>query len=218
MTERLMEKVRVFLADDHAVVREGLKTLLTAQPDIEVVGEASDGRTALERATLLCADVVVTDVSMPGLGGAEVADGLRRACPATKVVALTVHEDRGYLRRLLEAGAAGYILKRSAADELVRAVRAVAAGGTYLDPALAGKVADEFAGRGVEGGAALSEREEEVAKLIARGFTNKEIAAQLDVGVKSVETYKARALEKLGLASRADLVRHALGRGWLAET
>ncbi len=117
-----MPKVRVYLADDHAVVREGIKALLVAQPDIEVIGEAADGRTALEQATLLCADVVVTDVSMPVLGGVEITEALRRTCPETKVIALTVHEDRGYLRRLLEAGAVGYVLKRSAADELVRAV------------------------------------------------------------------------------------------------
>ena len=212
-----MAKLRVYLADDHAVVRAGLKTLLNDQTDMEVVGEAADGRTALEQATLLCPDVVVTDVSMPGLGGAEVADGLRRACPQTKIVALTVHEDKGYLRRLLEAGATGYVLKRSAAEELVRAVRAVADGGTYLDPALAGQVAAEFARKHAGPTAELSEREAEVVRLIAMGNTNKEIAAKLNVGVKSVETYKARSLEKLGLESRADLFRYALGRGWLQE-
>jgi DNA-binding NarL/FixJ family response regulator len=216
--EATMSKLRVYLAEDHAIVREGLKMLLSAQPDMEIVGEAADGRTALEQATLICADVVITDVSMPELGGAELTEGLRRACPQTKVVALTVHEDKGYLRRLLEAGAAGYVLKRSAADELVRAVRAVAAGGTYLDPTLAGRLADEFVGRRAGPTAPLSPREEEVARLIAMGYTNKEIAAQLRVGVKSVETYKSRALEKLALDSRADLVRYALSRGWLGQT
>jgi DNA-binding NarL/FixJ family response regulator len=210
-----MAKLRVFLADDHAVVREGIKALLVAQPDIEVVGEAADGRTALEHATLLCADVVVTDVSMPGLGGAEVVERLRRACPSTKVVALTVHEDKGYLRRLLEAGAKGYLLKRSAADELVRAVRIVASGETYLDPALVSKIVGVFSGKTVAQAGELSEREEEVARLIASGYTNKEIAARLDVSIKSVETYKARAFEKLGFDSRVELVRYALAQGWL---
>jgi DNA-binding NarL/FixJ family response regulator len=213
-----MSKLRVFLADDHAVVREGIKALLVAQSDIEVVGEAADGRTALEQATLLCADVVVTDVSMPGLGGAEVVERLRRACPATKVVALTVYEDKGYLRRLLEAGAKGYLLKRSAADELVRAVRTVASGETYLDPALVGKVVGEFSGKVVAPAGELSEREEEVARLIASGYTNKEIAARIDVSIKSVETYKARAFEKLGFDSRVELVRYALAQGWLKGT
>lgn len=210
-----MPKLRVYLADDHAVVREGIKALLVAEPDIEVIGEAAHGRTAVEQATLLCADVVVTDVSMPGLGGAEIAEALRRACPATKVVALTVHEDGGYLRRLLDAGAAGYVLKRSAADELVRAVRAVAAGDTYLDPALVGKVVEEFSGKAVTQSGELSDREEEVLRLIASGYTNKEIASKIDVGIKSVETYKARAFEKLGFDSRVELVRYALSQGWL---
>jgi DNA-binding NarL/FixJ family response regulator len=213
-----MAKLRVFLADDHAVVREGIKALLVAQPDIEVVGEAADGRTALEHATLLCADVVVTDVSMPGLGGAEVVERLRRACPSTNVVALTVHEDKGYLRRLLEAGAKGYLLKRSAADELVRAVRIVASGETYLDPALVSKIVGVFSGKTVAQAGELSEREEEVARLIASGYTNKEIAARIDVSIKTVETYKARAFEKLGFDSRVELVRYALAQGWLKGT
>ena len=210
-----MAKLRVYLADDHAVVREGIKSLLVAQPDLEVIGEASDGRTALEEATVLRPDVFVTDVSMPSLGGAEVVEGLLRCCPSTKIVALTVHEDRGYLRRLLEAGAKGYLLKRSAADELVRAVRTVAAGETYLDPALVGKVVGEFSGKAVAPPSELSDREEEVIRLIAAGYTNKEIAAQIGVGIKSVETYKARALEKLGFDSRVELVRYAVEQGWL---
>ena len=209
-----MAKFRVFIADDHAVVREGIKSLLMEQPDIEVVGEAADGRVALEQATLLAPNVLVVDVSMPGLGGTEVVEALKRACPATKVVALTVHEDRGYLRRLLEAGADGYVLKRSAAEELVRAVRAVADGGMYLDPALAGAVVPAFMGRAAVD-AELSEREEAVVRLIAMGHTNKEIATRLDVSVKSVETYKARSLEKLRVESRAELVRYAIDRGWL---
>lgn len=210
-----MAKFRVFVADDHAVVREGLKALLTGYPDLEVVGEAADGRTALERASVLAPHVLVTDVSMPGLGGAEVVQALKQACPATKVVALTVHEDRGYLRRLLEAGADGYVLKRSAAEELVRAVRSVVAGGTYLDPALSEALVPVLTGKAAAAHVVLSEREQAVVRLIAMGHTNKEIAARLDVGVKSVETYKARSLEKLGLESRADIVRYAIDRGWL---
>ncbi|HEV3257765.1 MAG TPA: response regulator transcription factor, partial [Gemmataceae bacterium] len=136
--------------------------------------------------------------------------------------ALTVHEDKGYLRLLLEAGASGYVLKRAAAGELIHAIRTVAAGGVYLDPALAGKVVGSFvrapAGKGVAEGDDLSEREGEVVRLIAAGYSNKEIATRLSLSVKTVETYKARSMEKLGLDSRADLVRYALQRGWLQNT
>ncbi len=217
-----MTSLRIFLADDHAVVREGLKSLIDAQPDMEVIGEAGDGNVACELAPGLRPDVVLMDVSMPGMSGARATEQLRQACPGVKVMALTVHEDKGYLRQLLEAGAAGYVLKRAAAEELIRAIRTVAAGGVYLDPALAGAVVGGFvrkpAGKGVSAGADLSDREAEVVRLVAAGHSNKEIAGRLGLSVKTVETYKARSLEKLGLHSRADLVRYALGRGWLQGT
>lgn len=217
-----MTKLRVFLADDHVVVREGLRALINAQPDMEVTGEAADGREACERVPQLLPDVVVLDVSMPELSGAEAAVRLKGECPQVKLLALTVHEDKGYLRQLLEAGAAGYVLKRAAAEELIRAIRAVAAGGVYLDPALAGKVVGGFvrkpSGKAPQGEDKLSDREAEVVRLIAAGHSNKEIAVQLELSVKTVETYKARSLEKLELRSRADLVRYALRRGWLQET
>ena len=166
--------------------------------------------------------MVVLDVSMPGISGAQAAERLRRECPRVKILALTVHEDKGYLRQLLEAGASGYVLKRAAAEELIRAIRTVAAGGIYLDPALAGKVVRSFVrkqpGKGVAEELELSEREIAVVRLIAAGHSNKEIAGQLAISVKTVETYKARSLEKLGLHSRADLVRYALQQGWLQQT
>jgi DNA-binding NarL/FixJ family response regulator len=208
--------VRVLLADDHAVVREGLKAVLAAHPGLDVVGEAADGPTAVDLAARLDPDVVVVDVSMPGLNGAEVTTRLRAAKPDRKVIALTVHEDRGYLRALLEAGAAGYVLKRAAADELVQAIRAVAAGGTYLDPALAGSVVDPYVGRAGAAAVELSDREAEVVRMIARGYSNKEIASKLALSVKTVETYKARSLEKLGVRTRVGLVQYAAERGWLA--
>jgi DNA-binding NarL/FixJ family response regulator len=217
-----MTKLRVFLVDDHAVVREGLKSLINAQPDMAVSGEAGDGQTACEQVPQQRPDVVVLDVSMPGLSGAQVAERLKQECPQVKVLALTVHEDKGYLRKVLEAGAAGYVLKRAAAEELIRAIRTVAGGGVYLDPALAGKVVGGFVRKpsgnaGHEEGL-LSEREGEVVRLVAAGHSNKEIAGRLDLSVKTVETHKARSLEKLGLHSRADLVRYALQRGWLQNT
>lgn len=214
-----MGNIRVLLADDHAVVREGLKALLTAAPGLEVVGEAADGPSAVDLAGRLDPDVVVVDVSMPGFGGAEATARMRQASPGRKVLALTVHEDRGYLRLLLEAGANGYVLKRAAADELVRAIRAVSAGGTYLDPSLAGAVVGAYAKTPPPNGGLptdLSEREREVLRLIARGYSNKEIASRLDLSVKTVETYKARSAEKLGLRSRVDIVRYATQQGWLA--
>lgn len=208
--------LRILLADDHAVVRAGLKALLDAEPDLRVVGEAADGLAAVAATAELDPDVLVLDVSMPGLNGAEVAERVRRDGRRAKVVALSAHEDRGYVQRMLAAGASGYVLKRSAADELVRAVRAVAAGGTYLDPGVAGAVV-VGAGAEVPAKGELSEREAEVVRQIARGYSNKEIAAQLKVSVKTVETYKARSLEKLGLYSRVDLVRYAMQQGWLAD-
>jgi DNA-binding NarL/FixJ family response regulator len=215
-----MADLRVVLADDHAVVREGLKSLIDAEHGMTVVGEAADGLAACERVLELRPDVVVMDVSMPGVGGAQATERIRRECPGVKVLALTVHEHKGYLRQLLAAGAAGYVLKRAAAEELVRAIRAVAAGGVYLDPALAGKVVRGFvrqspAGDTTASGGELSDREVEVVRLTAAGHSNKEVAARLDLSVKTVETYKARAVEKLGLETRADLVRYALQRGWL---
>jgi DNA-binding NarL/FixJ family response regulator len=214
-----MAKLRVYLADDHAVVRAGLKALINAEPQMEVIGEAGDGRTVCLQVPEVQPDVVVMDVSMPQMNGAQATAQLKQACPSVKVLALTVHEDKGYLRLLLEAGASGYVLKRAAAEELIHAIRTVAAGGVYLDPALAGKVVGSFvrppAGKGVPEGGDLSDREVEVVRLIAAGHSNKEIASRLDLSVKTIETYKARSMEKLGLDSRADLVRYALQRGWL---
>ncbi len=216
-----MAKLRIFLADDHAVVRAGLKTLVDAQSDMTVVGEAGDGQAALEQIRDCAADVVIMDISMPQLNGAEATAQLRQLCPDIKVLALSVHEDTGYLRKLLEAGASGYVLKRSAADTLIQAIRMVAAGGVYLDPAIAGKVVGSLLGKpmvvGDPAAAELSERETDVVRLIAQGYSNKEIANLLNLSVKTVETYKARAMEKIGLDSRVAIVRYALQRGWLQE-
>lgn len=215
-----MPDLRIFIADDHAVVREGLKALIANETGMEVVGEAADGLVACARVAALRPDVVVMDVSMPGLSGSQSTERVRRECPQVRVLALTVHEDKGYLRQLLAAGAAGYVLKRAAAEELVHAIRVVAAGGIYLDPSLAEKVVGGFVRRpaGMESPKGeLSEREIEVAHQTVAGYGNKEIAARLDVSVKTVETYRARAMEKLGLTTRAELVRYAVQRGWLQD-
>ena len=222
MPEESREVLRVVLVDDHAVVREGLKALVNAQPDMRVVGEAADGEQACRVATELSPDVLVMDLSMPLLGGAEATVRVRRDCPSVKVLALTVHEERLYLTQLLRAGASGYVLKRAAAAELVRAVRTVAAGGTYIDPSIAGTLVEGYLdaadGAGQAPHDALSDRERQVLIGIARGFSNKELAATFELSVKTVETYKARVAEKLGLRTRADIVRFASRQGWLSES
>lgn len=216
-----MPKLRVLLVDDHAVVREGLKALVSADPGMEVAGEAVDGLSALAQAAAVDPDVVVMDVSLPGLTGAQTTERLRQLRPTQKVLALTVHEDRAYLRMMIDAGAAGYVLKRAAAGELVQAIRAVSVGETYLDPAFSGAISGNFPRATPAGVAAapveLSERESAVVRLIAHGYSNKEIANQLDLSVKTVETYKTRSLTKLNVRSRVDLVRYAVQRGWLAD-
>ena len=215
-----MSEVRVFLADDHAIVRGGLKALINAQPGMVVVGEAADGLETCALVHTLQPDVVVMDVSMPGLTGSLATERLRRECPTVKVLALTVHEDKGYIRQLLTAGASGYALKRAAPEELIRAIQVVAAGGMYLDPTVAVKVVGGFvkpSPRSATKTGELSEREMEVARLTAAGHGNKEIASRLDLSVKTVETYRARSLEKLGLKSRAEFVRYAFQQGWLQD-
>ena len=207
------------MVDDHPVVLAGLKALVSVEPDLTVVGEARDGRTALRMAMQLTPDVVVLDISLPEMNGIELAAALRQERPECRILVLTVHEERAYLRQLIELGVGGYLLKRSAADELPRAIHAVAAGGMYLDPAIAGKAVSGLASgsaRPVAGAAAeLSERESDVLRLVAGGHSNKAISARLNISVKTVETYKARAMEKLGFRSRVDVVRYAADQGWL---
>ena len=217
-----MSTLRILLADDHVMMREGLKSLVNAQADMEVVGEAGDGRAALSKARELQPDVVVMDISMPELNGIQATGRLKGCCRKSKVLVLTAYDDGGYLRQLLEAGASGYVLKRAAAEELVKAIRVVAAGGVYLDPTLAGRVVSGYVGRkrmrGAPQNTELSEREEEVMRLVAWGYTNKEVAAYLNISVKTVETHKTNLMEKLDLKGRADVVRYALRQGWLRET
>lgn len=212
-----MSQIRVALADDHPIVLAGIKALLQAAPEIDIVGEASDGAEALRLFCEAEPDVAVLDISMPGLNGLEVARRLSRECPDVRLLALTVHEDRAYVQPLLEAGAQGYLLKRSAAEDLVRAIRAIAAGGTYLDPAVAGQAIADLTQRATGSTSSretLSDRETEVLRLTAQGFSNKDIAGRLDVSLKTVETYKARASEKLGLRTRTDIVRYGVAQGW----
>jgi len=218
MSEKIL---RILMADDHPIVLAGLKALVLGDPSLLIVGEARDGRTAHRLATTLRPDVLVLDISLPEMNGTEVARALLAEQPECRILVLTVHEDRATLRQLLDMGVTGYLVKRSAADELLRAIHAVASGGTYLDPAIAGKLIGgglTSASR-TKGGhtAELSERETDVLRLIANGHSNKEISARLAISVKTIETYKARAMEKLGFRTRVDVVRHAISKGWLPD-
>jgi two-component system, NarL family, response regulator NreC len=212
-------KIRVLIVDDHATMREGLRLLIDSQADMEVIGEAGEGREAVRLAQELRPDVVLMDVSMPGWNGLQATQKLKELCSDVQVLTLTRHSDEGFLRQLLSAGARGYALKLSSGEDLMRAVRTVAAGGQYLDPAVAGKIMDSYARTVNKPGPApradLSEREEEVIRLIACGYSNKEIAARMDLSVKTVEAHKANAMHKLGMTGRIDIVRYAILRGWL---
>src|SRR3954463_13849685 len=211
--------IRVVLADDHAMVREGLKALVTLQPDMHVVGEANSGDEACRAAVDHAPDVLVLDLSMPGPPGAQVAAEIRKSAPEVAVLVLTVHEEPLYVAKTFEAGVLGYLLKRAAPDDLVRAIRTVAGGGTYLDPSIARLMVSGLFGPTTNGvdpeDDGLSERERQVLIRNAQGFSNKEIAAALGVSVKTVESYKGRVGEKLDLRTRVDIVRYAASRGWL---
>lgn len=214
--------IRILLADDHVTVRQGLKLLIESQGDMRVVSEASDGREAIEKARAVRPDVVVMDISMPGMNGLVATRTLKELHPESVIVILTRHGDDAYLQELLRAGADGYVLKQSAASELLQAIRATAARGRYLDSALTARVTAGFLARGGRkahaSGITLSDRESEVLRLIASGYSNKEIAAQLDLSVKTVEGHKSNAVHKLGLKGRIDIVRYAVLQGWLSDT
>jgi two-component system, NarL family, response regulator NreC len=212
-------RLRILLADDHVIVRHGLKLLIDGQPDMMVISEASDGETAVQRAVELKPDVIVMDVSMPGMNGLVATRKLKQLQPRAAIITLTRHSDDAYLQELLRAGVSGYVLKQSAPTELLQAIRAAAGGGQYLDSALTARVTAGFLGkqgkRETQPGVTVSERESEVLRLIASGHSNKEIASRLSLSVKTVEAHKANAMRKLGLTGRIDIVKYALLQGWL---
>jgi DNA-binding NarL/FixJ family response regulator len=215
-------KIRLFLADDHPIVLAGLRNLVEAEPDVELVGQATAGLAAVKSIIELKPDVAVLDISMPEINGILIARRIAEECPTVRILVLTFHEDRAYVHQALQAGVRGYVLKRTAAETLLHAIRAVYVGGLYVDPSIAGRIFDgkeARAGRAFEKSTtvSLTDREAEVLKLAAFGFTNKEIAGRLGIGIKSVETYKARGSDKLGLKTRADIVRFASAEGWLTN-
>jgi len=214
-------KIRVLIADDHAILRSGLKLLVDSQEDMQVVAEAADGKQALDKARETTPDVALIDLSMPRTGGMEALQKIAGPGAKTRVVVLTMYDDPAYLRSALAAGATGYVLKRSVDGDLLSAIRAVHRGGIFIDPSLAkilvqdvittqqGKTGQDKPPR------LLSDRELQVLRLVARGFSSKQIAGQIFVSAKTVETYRARLLEKLGLRTRSDLVRYAVHTGLL---
>ncbi|MCL4812599.1 MAG: response regulator transcription factor [Vicinamibacteraceae bacterium] len=214
-----MSRIRVLIADDHAILREGLRALLKLADDIEVVGEASDGREAVDRALALGPDVVLMDVAMPGLGGLEATLELRKRLPSVKILVLTQYEDREYIRRFLQAGVSGYILKRSAGAELASSIRAVQRGGLVLDPEVAKEALREpLPQAGPASGSAslydtLTDREKQVLKLVADGRSNKEVAELLGISVKTAMSHRENLMEKLGVHSRTELIKFALREG-----
>lgn len=212
-----MRRIRVLIADDHAILREGLRALLRLHDDIEVVGEAADGREAVDLAATLRPDVVLMDIAMPGLGGLEATIELRRILPDVKVIVLTQYDDREYLRRFLQAGVSGYLLKKTAGSELASAIRAAYRGGLVLDPAVAKEALAEPGGGSGAAEAdpydSLTDREKQVLKLVAEGKSNKEVAELLDISVKTAMTHREHVMQKLNLHSRTELIKFALRRG-----
>jgi DNA-binding NarL/FixJ family response regulator len=208
-----MKRIRILLADDHAVVRQGFRMILSAHSDLEIVGEAGNGREAVELAASLRPDVVVMDVAMPELNGIEATRRLTADNPHIRVVALSMHKDSVYVREILRAGARGYLLKDSVADDLVAAVRAVAAGEGYLSPAISNAVLDDYRKHVTDPIDLLSSREREVLQMLAEGKTNKEIAVTLNLSVYTVEAHRGRIMEKLNVHSINELVRFAVRKG-----
>jgi DNA-binding NarL/FixJ family response regulator len=216
-----MPKLRILVADDHAVLRAGLRLLVNTQPDMEAVGEAGDFPEAIRLTRAVRPDVLILDLTMPGGTGIQTIERLVGECPATRIVVLTMHDDPSYLRAALAAGAAGYVAKKAADSELLSAIRAVSQGRAFVDLDMSGAQAraalsDKAEGTPARGPApGLSQREREVLELLAQGHTNQVAADRLFLSVKTVESYRARLMQKLGLSSRADLIRYAVEVGLL---
>lgn len=218
-----MAKIRVLIADDHVIVREGVKALITMADDMEVVGEAADGREAIARAQALEPDVAVMDVAMPGLGGLEATLEIRKLCPRTRILVLSQYDDREYVRRFLKAGVSGYVLKKSAGSDLTAAIRSVHRGGLVLDPdvareAMLDQAAAADGSRPADPYEALTDREKQVLKLVAEGHSNKEVADELGISVKTAMSHREHVMEKLDLHSRTELIRFAIRQGIIRVT
>jgi NarL family two-component system response regulator LiaR len=215
----VIDKTRIVLADDHAILREGIRALLEDQPDMIVVGEAADGRRAVELARELSPDIIVMDIGMPLLNGLEATRQIKRDYPQVAVLVLTMHDNEEYVSQILAAGAAGYVLKRAASSELVTAIRAVAAGQSYLSPAVTRLLIEGYIGRQlaapgvVDPFDTLTAREREVLQLVAEGHTNSQIAKLLSISLKTVKAHRSNLMQKLGLHDRGELIKMAIQRG-----
>lgn len=213
--------LQVLLVEDHEIVREGVKLLVDSQDDMQVVGEAADGEIAIKKADELQPDIIVMDVSMPELNGLKATKRIKRLFPKMKILTLTRHTDDGYIQQLIQAGANGYVLKQSAPNELINAIRVVAEGKAYLDSGLTEKVMGGYLSQSTARKNAakvqMTDRETEVIRMIAWGYSNKEIAEQIQLSVKTVEAHKANAMRKLGMSSRIDIVRYAILQGWMED-
>lgn len=211
-----MGKISVLIVDDHAILREGLRALLSLYPDFEVVGEAEDGLEAINKARQLSPDIVLMDIAMPVLGGLEATLEIRKQSPGSRVVILTQHDDTEYIFPMLKAGAAGYVLKKAVGTELVAALRAVHQGGSFLYPSVAKAVIEGYVHKGEDTDSSydrLTDRERQVLKLIAEGHTSKEIAELLSLSVKTVIAHRANLMEKLDIHNRTELVKYAIRKG-----
>jgi len=217
----MSDKLRIVIAEDHNTVREGIKLLVNAQDDMEVIGEAGDGEAVISLASKLDPDIVLMDISMPVLNGLKATKKLRSLRPNIKILTLTRHTDDGYLRQLIAAGANGYVLKQSAPSELINAIRTVGSGKSFLDPAVTQKVMGGYASRSEslrgENKGDLTARENEVLRYIAFGYSNKEIASRIDLSIKTIEAHKANAMRKLGISGRIDIVKYAILQNWLQD-
>jgi len=217
-----MKKIKILLADDHAVLRSGLRLLLNAQPDMEVVDEATDGPEAINKSIKLSPDIVLMDITMPG-GGLEATKQIKAKCPKTRILVLTMHDDESYLYEFLKHGASGYVVKKAADTELTAAIRAVHRDEIALHPSVAKKLVtnylniSSFPKKADEGHDPLSERELQVLKMVALGHTNKEISDALFISIKTVETHRTRIMQKLNLNTRAQLVQYAIEKGILKK-
>ena len=212
-----MARIRILIVDDHTLFRVGLRLLISTRSDMEVVGEASDGDEALLLSKSLKPDIVLMDISMPGKSGIKATEEILEGCGQTRIVVLTMHEDPAYVRSALAAGASGYIVKKAADTELISAIRAVYRGRTFIDSTQADEAMFPSNGKRKHAHGQLSEREYQVLKMLAGGFTHQQIAQKISISVKSVETYRSRLTKKLELHTRADLVRYALEIGLLAR-
>jgi two-component system, NarL family, response regulator NreC len=213
-----LPKITLLMVDDHEIVRAGLRMLLQAQPDMQIVGEAEDGRAAIAKAKELEPNVVLMDISLPDIDGFEATRQIKRALPSTAILALTMHESDEYFFKMLDAGASGYVPKKAAPTDLVSAIRVVHEGGVFLYPSVAKALVRDYMGRVAEGGEreafdGLTDREQEVLKLIADGLPNQDIADKLTISVKTVERHRANIMAKLNLHSRTELVKYAIRKG-----